>query len=98
MLICEKRYAEAEELLLKTIETYRIMLGGREVRHPDSLSAMFHLAHYYKLQQQFEAAFDLCHEIILIIESIEGRLHPHIKSYEQTRDALSDPSDRMVID
>lgn len=94
MLICQKRYVEAEDLLLKTIETYRIMPGGREGRHPDRLSAMFHLAHYYRLQQKFEPAVDLCHEIIFIMESIEGKIRPYMKSYGQTRDALSDPSDR----
>ena len=94
MLICQKRYAEAERLLLKTIETYKIMPGGREGRHPDRLSAMFHLAHCYRLQLKFQPAIDLCHEIISIMEQIEGRLHPYMKLFEQTRDALSDPNDR----
>ncbi len=94
MLICQKRYAEAEELLLKTIETYKIMPGGREGRHPDRLSAMFHLAHCYRLQQKFQPAINICHEIISIMEQIEGRLHPYMRLFEQTRDALSDPNDR----
>jgi len=94
MLICQRRYAEAEDLLIRTIETYKIMPGGREGRHPDRVSAMFHLAHCYRLQQKFDPAIAVCHEIILIMESIEGKLHPYMKLFEQTRDALSDPNDR----
>ena len=94
MLICQKRYAEAEILLYRTIEIYKVMPGGREGRHPDRLSAMFHLAHCYRLQQKFEPAITLCREIVAIMVLIEGSTHPYMKLFERTRDALSDPNDR----
>lgn len=94
MLVCQKRYAEAEGILVRTIEMYKVMPGGREGKHPDRISAMFHLAHCYRLQQKFEPAIYLCHEVIAIMGLIEGRRHPYMKLFEQTRDALSDPNDR----
>ena len=94
MLICQKRYDEAEDLLYRTIEIYKGMPGGREGRHPDRLSAMFHLAHCYRLQQKFEPAITLCREIVAIMVLIEGSTHPYTKLFERTRDALSDPNDR----
>ena len=94
MLICQKRYAEAEDLLSRTIAIYKVMPGGRDGKHPDRVSAMFHLVHCYRLQQKYEPAVALCHEIVAIMISIEGTEHPYMKLFEQTRDALSDPNDR----
>lgn len=88
--ICQKRYREAEEILVDVIERQRVMLAHRGEYHPDRLGAMIELAKTYRLQNNIHESIDLCNEILKGFEEISKKEHPLAKSVKKARKRMMD--------
>lgn len=78
VLVRQKLYPEAEEILLEIMELRRYKAGAREEGdHPDRLMAMWYTVDCYQLQGKVEGAIQLCTEILGSLQQmLGGELHP----------------------
>jgi tetratricopeptide (TPR) repeat protein len=68
----EKRWCEAEELLLKVVETISSVLGHE---HPETLYAMSNLATTYSGQGRLREAQALLKQVVKVSSEVLGKEH-----------------------
>lgn len=93
VLVRQKRYQEAEDMLLDIIQRHRYGSAARDDgEHPDRIFAMRYLLNCYMAHEKFRDALDICDQIQEAIRTIGGQglglVHPIAKWLEAMREDL----------
>ncbi|KAF2477702.1 uncharacterized protein BDR25DRAFT_275038 [Lindgomyces ingoldianus] len=81
----QRRYREAEEILVDVTERQKHMLSHRGAHHPDRLGAMIELAKCYRLQGKITESIRMCDETLAGFEAISTREHPLARDMKKAR-------------
>ena len=90
VLIQQKRYMDAEEVLVDTTERQKHMHSHRGNYHPDRLGALIELAKCYRLQGKIELSIQTCDEAMDGFEKISTHEHPLAQDLKKARTRLVD--------
>ncbi|KAI9677103.1 MAG: hypothetical protein M1822_008212 [Bathelium mastoideum] len=85
ILLQQKRYPKAEEILVDTTERQKRMKSHREDYHPDRLVGLVELAKCYRLQGNIERSIQTCDETIDGFRTISEKKHPLAQDLEDGR-------------
>ncbi|KAI0810717.1 tetratricopeptide repeat domain-containing protein [Xylaria sp. FL0064] len=88
MLIQQKRYNEAEAILIRVVHDQRDMTSRHHDFHSDRIVSMIELARCYERQGQLRNSIDICNEIIEGMEKTAKNGHPFIKTLREARTVM----------
>ncbi|KAL9070229.1 MAG: hypothetical protein Q9157_005893 [Trypethelium eluteriae] len=96
ILLQQKRYQEAEEILVDTTERQKHMKSHRGDYHPDRLVGLVELAKCYRLQGKIELSIQTCDEAIDGFDRISVEKHPLAQDLEEGRMRLVQYHDAIL--
>ena len=99
VLVRQKRYPEAEEILLDIMDLGKYKAGAREEGdHPDRLMAIWYTVECYQLQGKVEGAIQLCTEIVDSLQKMpKGGQHPLAMQAKEKRSELREQAPALPV-
>ncbi|KAI1310866.1 tetratricopeptide repeat domain-containing protein [Xylaria venustula] len=88
ILIQQKRYKDAEEILLDVARIQKNMPSRRGDYHPERIASLIELARCSQLQGDFDKSIELCDEVISGLESIAENAHPFTQILTDAREQM----------
>lgn len=85
MLIQQKRYDEAEKMLLDVMDRQRSMSSRTDDFHPDRIVSMIELARCYQLQGKLDESIEICCEVLGGLRKASNNEHPFIEILDQAQ-------------
>ncbi|MCJ1462094.1 hypothetical protein MMC07_000694 [Pseudocyphellaria aurata] len=76
VLVSQKRYSEAEAILLDVIQRHRYQNGAQDGEHLDRIIAMWYLLLCYQKQDRLEDAIRMCDEVSEGLNTLGAQRHP----------------------
>lgn len=86
----QKRYTEAEILLVDVSERQKNMSSRRGDYHPDRLGTLVELAKCYRLRGQIERSISVCDEALDGFNMVNAPEHPIAKDLKLARDRMAE--------
>lgn len=94
--IRQRRYREAEDILVNVVRRQRKMQSHRGEYHPDRLGAMIELAKCYRLQNKISESIRMCDETLKGFEEISTREHPLARDMKRARQRMIEHQQRIT--
>lgn len=90
VLLSQRRYEEAETILIDVIQRHRYQNGAQDGEHSDRIIAMWFLLQCYQKQDKVEDAIRVCNEISEGLNTLGAHRHPFYKRILDKQNELTE--------